>query len=1357
MPKKVSKATTNGHPTNGKIPAAPRPALTDNIRSEMLAMAANIHSSRWGYLESMMDPRRNIEQECGYSDLDVHDPYEYRKLFDQDPIASRVIKLFPMETWGLPPEIYESEDPKAKTPFETAWQELGANMGGDNWHEDPDCTVIWEMLRRADIAAGIGHFGVILLGFNDTADLKEPVDGIDENGISSIAVRKKSGAVANAKPVRKLLYMRVFDESQVTISRLEDNPSNPRYGQPLIYNINFVDIENQAIGGATLSVGTKEVHWTRVIHVVDNVLSSEIMGIPRCKPVLHRILDLRKLYGGSAEMYWKGAFPGLSIETQPQLQGDVEIDVEGMRQQMFDYMNSLQRYLTLTGMTAKTLTPTVSDPTAQINVQLEAISIELGVPMRILKGSERGELASSQDAAAWIDRLKDRQRMNTTPRLIVPFVNRLIQAGALPMPKRYVTAWPDMASLSEEEQARVGGLIVDVMTKYIQGGLEVLMTPMDFMMRILHFSQDEAEGILEAAIEAAETEQSLTLPPEPQMGPDGQPLPVGPDGQPIPQGPPTDEEGNPVDENGEPMDPEEAAAMKELAALEQEATALEGGVKPLPGGRPQPGKSPIGPQVKKKKPVPGFAKNQAVSNDGEWITVKGTHVMIGDGGGVAKGPKALKSALGRKDRDAASKKKGFKDADDEKRFEEANKRYEKKLGGKKSEFDKANDRQDKKEAAFDKQAQRKKEVDDNPAVKDIRSQIEAMQKRVDALKEKKLSGTKDNPKLSPAGLGHVIGKHIRSGVSKAGAMAKALPGLIGTKLLGKDDFEAIKGIPKDLKDRFRNLYKKGKFTSNQAITLDAITLTGLMELGLVYNAFCPTGEGGGVDPSCSPSDKFNSSNITRGKGTAISIKSIHSTESDFSKFDDKKIGSGTDFGYFGAGHYLAHPEGSSAYYGNKVLHTTVSMKNPASYKHDIMGNVKGISEFKPRASNAAQAKAITAYAKSKGFDGIVMDLGPEDTHEYVVFSAKQIKVDKVTKNAFCPTGPGGGQDNSCPPNKGGGGGKESGISKERKTAPPPGKDYNPDVEETDEHGITKAARVGVDAMSLPPPPSIGKLPNLTPVEREVETNFREAFENDPDGVADKFRDLVSASTKPGEPKTFGTDDAKALTDVWSHEDQDQRAEYRASLNTPLHQTANAIAKRAFVRELDTLQPGDEILVTVGGCGAGKGYALKNVPEALAMKQSSKIIWDSAGDQNATENPWIQKEAEARGLKVNYVYVHADPYKAWTDPERGAIQRAKDPKDGRMVDAKVFADSYALGIKNHAAFYEKYKNSENAKFTFLDNRTKPSLIDMIPEEGLKIDRHELAKFAVEAVHKADAPPRVVRGATIGQRIWSGDSI
>lgn len=328
------------------------------------------------------------------------------------------------------------------------------------------------------------------------------------------------------------------------------------------------------------------------------------------------------------------------------------------------------------------------------------------------------------------------------------------------------------------------------------------------------------------------------------------------------------------------------------------------------------------------------------------------------------------------------------------------------------------------------------------------------------------------------------------------------------------------------------------------------------------------------------------------------------------------------------------------------------------------------------------------------------------------------------------------------------------ISAETGSPPPPGKAYKPSVTEVGEDGVTKAARVGIPGRLVPPPPEIGRLPNLTPHERKVETEFVDAFNTDPDGMAERFVKLIEKSTKEGEPFTFGTDDAKVLHKAWSSESLtlEQRAANRATLNCALHQVANAIAKRAFVQYLDTLKAGDEIMVTVGGCGAGKGYALKNVPQALDMKKSSKVVWDSAGDQNATENPWIQEEAEKRGLVVNYVYVHADPKKQWADPDRGVVKRAGDPSDGRMVDADVFADSYAIGAKNHQAFYDRHKDNPSAKFVFLENSGKPKLLDGIPPESMKWNRDELASFARAVVDKIDAPPHVKRGATIGARIW-----
>lgn len=331
-----------------------------------------------------------------------------------------------------------------------------------------------------------------------------------------------------------------------------------------------------------------------------------------------------------------------------------------------------------------------------------------------------------------------------------------------------------------------------------------------------------------------------------------------------------------------------------------------------------------------------------------------------------------------------------------------------------------------------------------------------------------------------------------------------------------------------------------------------------------------------------------------------------------------------------------------------------------------------------------------------------------------------------------------------------GSGKGKTISDDSKS--PDGREvFVPDVEgDSNSDGVTDTARVGVPGMSVPPLPKLSRLPNLNEHERNAETKFIEMYEANPDKVAGEFLAMVKASKNP---TTFGTDDAKMLTDAWTGEPGEERSGRRQTLNTALHQAANAIAKRAFLQHLDTLKEGDEIMVTVGGCGAGKGYSLGNVPLAQEQASKSKAVWDSAGDQNATENPWIQKEAEKRGLKVTYAYVHANPEVSWADPSRGVIKRANNPNDGRMVDAHVFADSYAIGAKNHAAFVEKNKSNTNAKFIFIDSsKGSPTQVDSMPKEALAIDRKKLASFAVNAVKVAEVPNSIKEGSLAGERIW-----
>lgn len=465
------------------------------VMNQIQGMIENATSSRSRLIDGAFDPRRDIDDEAGYPKTENITRDHYRRLYDREPIAARVVEVLPKESWKVQPTIIEDEDPENETPFELAWKELGQSLRGQSWFRDEEGkgNPIWEYLLRADVLSGIGSFGIILLGIDDGLPLNQPAAGINDRG-------EPSENVAD----RKLLYLRPLDQSLVEIANSEQDVNSPRFNQPTMYNVSFRDPREGVVGIDPNPLQTAQVHWSRVIHLVDNLGSGEIAGAPRMLHVYNRLMDLLKLYGGSAEMYYRGAFPGFSIETHPQLGGDVVIDSAGLKTQMEDFMNTLQRYVAMSGVSMKSLAPQVEDPTPQIEVQLQAICIVIGIPKRVFMGSERGELSSNQDAKDWNGKLASRQVMYLTPRVIVPFVDRLIMFGVLPKPKNYGVVWPDLESLTEDEQATVALIRTETIAKYVQGDGEALIAPLDFLMRIMKIPQEEVEVILEAVMGAME-------------------------------------------------------------------------------------------------------------------------------------------------------------------------------------------------------------------------------------------------------------------------------------------------------------------------------------------------------------------------------------------------------------------------------------------------------------------------------------------------------------------------------------------------------------------------------------------------------------------------------------------------------------------------------------------------------------------------------------------------------------------------------------------------------------------------------------------------------------------------------------
>jgi hypothetical protein len=168
-----------------------------------------------------------------------------------------------------------------------------------------------------------------------------------------------------------------------------------------------------------------------------------------------------------------------------------------MREQINAYQKRLQRYLATKGMTVKSLAPQVVPPTENISGQIEAICIHIDCPKSIFLGSDDSEASGKQASRNWFSNVRGRQMDHCVPNIIVPTVNQLILLGVLPIPEKFRIAWPDIETSSDVAKAEVAVKQTQAMVTYVSGEGEALMDPIDFLVRVLKFSEREAKKILE--------------------------------------------------------------------------------------------------------------------------------------------------------------------------------------------------------------------------------------------------------------------------------------------------------------------------------------------------------------------------------------------------------------------------------------------------------------------------------------------------------------------------------------------------------------------------------------------------------------------------------------------------------------------------------------------------------------------------------------------------------------------------------------------------------------------------------------------------------------------------------------------
>jgi hypothetical protein len=455
-------------PTNLAIEREKRLTLSSLELVRRVGNELMTRSELWGNLGKSFGGHRDLYVALGYPKTLQYPDFWER--YDRDGIAKRIIEAPVTGSWKKKPVIMEDKDKTTNTKFEEDIK----------WLEDK--IKMFYYLVRADIISGIGSYGVLLFGVNDGKELDQPL-------------------VASGSNHQKLLYLRPYTEENAVIDTYEKDPKNERYGKPLFYKIT-TNLGAEGDGSRTL-----RVHYSRVLHLADGCVENDVYGTPRLKPVFNRLIDYERIIGCSAEMFWRGAIPGYNFKADPDVDMS-SIDTASWENEIEKFVHDLKRYVKLQGISVESITSEMHDPTGPSKVVLQAISGSTRIPLRILVGSERGELASVQDDKNWAGRLDERRQDYVEPFIVRPFIDRLIELQIISEPaEEYEVDWPELAAPSDNELAEVNRKKTESAGKYAgTPGMDYIWPVSMFQRDILGFTEEEILEAEQYAEELAEQE-----------------------------------------------------------------------------------------------------------------------------------------------------------------------------------------------------------------------------------------------------------------------------------------------------------------------------------------------------------------------------------------------------------------------------------------------------------------------------------------------------------------------------------------------------------------------------------------------------------------------------------------------------------------------------------------------------------------------------------------------------------------------------------------------------------------------------------------------------------------------------------
>lgn len=412
-------------------------------------------------------------------------------VYERDGIGGRAADGIAQESWRKPPIVKDgnvkwyAEEEEAEGDTENELTPFLTGLADFN-----DRHNIFSLLMEADKMLGYSRFAAIYIG----------APGKPEDEITTL----------NTKDIA---YFEVLDEGEAIVSSWVTDNTDPRYGLPTKYSINYAD---QRMGVSA--------HWSRIVHLKEGKeKGSRYYGKARLVRPYNYILDLQKVLGGSAEAFWLLVRKGLALIAREgvDMPQPGTAEYEGLQDEIDEYEHQLRRVLRLRGMDIQDLGSEVPNPDPQFRILVSALAGTLETPQRILVGSEAGQLASSQDDKNFADVIASRLRNLCYPKMARVFIQKLIDLKAIPAPAsgKFKLIVPPLFELTPTEKAQVAGSVASSIATFTGGSPEMGMTIEDYMEKFHNYRKPAGteDRVYDRLREEAEVRKGLI---EDELAPD---------------------------------------------------------------------------------------------------------------------------------------------------------------------------------------------------------------------------------------------------------------------------------------------------------------------------------------------------------------------------------------------------------------------------------------------------------------------------------------------------------------------------------------------------------------------------------------------------------------------------------------------------------------------------------------------------------------------------------------------------------------------------------------------------------------------------------------------------------------------